>query len=72
MDSNNSNDWKTRTMVVGGLLGALAGVGAALLFIRTGESSGAEKPRLEPKAALQIGIGVMGVLRQIASLGEGD
>ena len=70
---SNLNDWKTRTMLFGGFLGALAGVLAALLFIRSGEASGTAqkgRPRVQPKSALQVGIGLMGVLRQIAGLAE--
>jgi hypothetical protein len=61
------NEWKTRTLLFGGLFGALAGVLAAFLFIRSSDES---KPSVQPKAALQAGIGVLGVLKQIASLAE--
>ncbi|HEY4722722.1 MAG TPA: hypothetical protein VII92_12790 [Anaerolineae bacterium] len=64
------NEWKTRTLLLGGFLGALAGVAAAFFFIRSSESAGVGRPSVQPKAALQAGIGVMGVLKQIASLAE--
>jgi hypothetical protein len=57
-------------MVIGGVLGALAGVLAAMLFIRSGESSGGAQPRVEPKAALTVGMNVLDVLRQFAGLVE--
>ncbi len=68
-----SNNWKTRTMIVGGILGGLAGVVAAMMFIRSGEESGAARrgrPRVHPKHALQVGIGLMGLLQKIAGLAE--
>ncbi|HZY44113.1 MAG TPA: hypothetical protein VFF70_05110 [Anaerolineae bacterium] len=68
-----SNDWKTRTMIVGGILGGLAGVVAAMMFIRSGEASGTERrgrPRVQPRSALQVGIGLMGLLQKISGLAE--
>lgn len=68
-----SNDWKTRTMIVGGILGGLAGVVAAMMFIRSGEASGTKRrgrPRVQPRSALQVGIGLMGLLQKISGLAE--
>jgi gas vesicle protein len=69
----NSEDWKSRTMLFGGLLGALAGVLAALLYIRSAESSGTAqrgRPRIAPRSAIDVGVGLMNVLGQIADLAE--
>lgn len=68
-----SNDWKTRTMIIGGVLGGIAGVVAAMMFIRSGEESNTRRkgrPRVRPKHALQVGIGLMGLLQKIAGLAE--
>ncbi len=64
------NDWKARTMVIGGVLGALAGVLAAMMFIRSTDAAGKARPHVAPKAALTVGMNVLDVLRQFAGLAE--
>ena len=69
----NSNNWKTRAMIIGGVLGGLAGVFAARMFIQSGEESGASRrgrPKIKPKHALQVGIGLIGLLQKISGLAE--
>ncbi|HLF28116.1 MAG TPA: hypothetical protein VJG32_17435 [Anaerolineae bacterium] len=69
--------WKNRTMVMGGLLGTLIGVGAALMYVRA-EEEAREKAQTHPPtrkgvpltAIVPIAIGVLGVLRQISHLAE--
>ena len=68
-----SNGWKTRTTIIGGILGGLVGVFAAMMFIRSSEEAGStrrSRPRVKPKHALQIGISVIGLLQKIAGLAE--
>jgi hypothetical protein len=67
------SNWKTTWMIVGGIAGALIGVGAAYLYIRSVEAEQggvALAPRtVKPTAAVSVGLTVLGLLRQIASLG---
>lgn len=63
--------WRTQALVVGGLVGAGLGVLAAYLYVRSVEENHVE-PRLQPAEAVGIGIALMAVLRQIATLHEGD
>jgi len=68
-----SKNWKTRTMIIGGMLGGVAGVVAAMIFIRSGEEASTSRrgrPRVRPKHALQVGIGLIGLLQKIAGLAE--
>ena len=71
-DGNRPPDWKMRTTLIGSALGALAGVAAALMFIRRSEEAG-EPPSLrktDPGLVLATGITLLGLLRQIADMGE--
>ena len=74
MESNNSldettQDWKTRVMVIGGIPGALAGVGGAYLLIQNAERSG-NQVKVSPGDGIKIGVLLMGLLRQVAELGD--
>lgn len=62
--------WKTKTLVIGGMLGALVGVGAAFLLTKRAEQQG--KPlSISTGKGVQLGVLIAGLLRSILSLGEG-
>ena len=66
------NDTRQRatTLLVGGAIGALTGLAAAYLILRRAEQQ--KTPvRLEAGEGLRIGLLVLGLLRQVAALGEG-
>ena len=67
MESN----WRTKAFVVGGVVGALLGLGAAYIFINAAEDSD-EAPELTPGTAVTIGLSLLALLRQVAAIGEGD
>ncbi|HJW90849.1 MAG TPA: hypothetical protein VJ436_09440 [Anaerolineales bacterium] len=74
MKNNNSSDataqdWKTRVMLIGGILGALAGVGAAYLLIQNTERSG-KQLKVSPGDGVKLGVLLMGLMRQVAELGD--
>jgi hypothetical protein len=60
--------WQARALITGGVVGALVGLGAAYLYIRNVEEAG-EDPRLGTREAVQLGMSVVGLVRQIASMG---
>ena len=62
-------NWKSRTMLVGMLLGALAGLGAGYLLIQRAEREGRE-PEMTAGEGVKLGLLVLGMLRQIGQLGE--
>ncbi len=64
-------DWRTRAYVVGGLVGAIVGIGAAYLYVNAAESQ-EDAPDLKPGEAVGIGLAVLGLLRQIAGLRAPD
>ena len=71
-DGERTPDWKMRATLVGSALGAIAGVAAALMFIRRSEEAG-EPPSIrktDPGLVLSAGVTLLGLLRQIADMGD--
>ncbi len=67
----DDDNWKAKTLLVGVLIGALTGLGAAYLIVRRAEAS-ETRPRLTAGLGMQLGMMLLGVLRQIGRLGEGS
>ena len=66
---NGNSNWKTTTLIVGAVVGAITGVGAAYLLVRRAEQEDG-KVALSTGEGLRLGLLVLGLLRQIAQLGE--
>jgi hypothetical protein len=64
-------DWRGKAFIVGGVLGALLGLGAAYIYINAAEQSG-ETPEVSPGTAVTIGLSLLALLRQVAVIAEGD
>ena len=64
-------DWRTKAYLVGGLVGAIVGVGAAYLYVNAAEQQD-EMPELKPGEAVGIGLAVLALLRQIAGMRAPD
>ena len=61
--------WKNKAVVVGLLVGALSGLGAAMLYIRSVEDSGSEEPNKIPTGdVLKMTISLFTLIRQISNL----
>lgn len=63
-------DWRQRAFIVGGVLGALLGLGAAYIYINSAEESG-EAPEVTPGTAVTIGLSLLALLRQVSAIAEG-
>ncbi len=75
MDNNGegreaNGDWKTKTLLYGALIGAVVGVGGAYLLIQNAEKRG-EQVEVSSREGLKLGLILLGLLRQVAQLGEG-
>lgn len=61
-------NWKTKTVVMGVVIGAIAGAVSALLLIKRAESEHTA-PKLTAGEGIQVGLGVLGLMRMISGLG---
>lgn len=66
---------QTRIMITGGIVGALLGVGAAYLYLRSApievDREGRERlPSVQPGKALTVGLSLLTVLKHITGLGQ--
>lgn len=65
-----TDNWRTKTIIIGAIIGAIIGVGTAYLLARTAEESGGGPPRISTSDAIKSAIGIVGIVRGIASLGD--
>jgi hypothetical protein len=66
-----SNNFRNKAILIGAIGGALVGVVAAQVFIRAAELEAEETGKdvsISPSKGLQIGVLVMGLLRQLSNL----
>ena len=64
---------RNKALIVGGAIGALVGLLAAWIYVRdlrAEEGQESALPGVAPGEALKIGLGVLGLLRQVAGLQE--
>jgi hypothetical protein len=66
---------RTRVMIVGGIVGALVGVGAAYLYLQSTpvetDREGRERlPSVQPGKAITASLGILTAIRQIVGLGQ--
>ncbi len=63
--------WKNKAMLAGVTAGALTGLGAALLYIRSVEDQGSEEPRkVGTGEAIMLFISLANIIRQVAKLAD--
>ena len=61
--------WKSKVLLIGGFIGAAVGVGTTYLLVKQAERKG-EPLRLGTGEGLRLGMLVLGMLRQVSSLGD--
>ncbi len=64
------DNWKIKVLLIGGVVGVLTGLGAAYLLIQRSERD-QTVPQLTAGEGVKLGLLVMGLLRQVALLGDG-
>jgi len=68
---DEQSNWKEKAMLIGGIIGALTGLGAAYLFIKRVELEEVS-PQITAGEGVRLGMHVLGVLRQVGQLGQGE
>lgn len=70
--SNSPANWKTRTYIIGTILGAVTGLVSAYLFAREAENSSeeGERPEIPPSALLGLALSALSLMRQISETGK--
>ena len=63
--------WKNKTLVVGALVGALTGLGAAYFMIQNAEKDG-EEFNFSSGQGVKLGLLLLGTLRQIMQMDDGQ
>jgi len=66
---NELKSWRTRTMIIGVIAGALAGLAAAQIVIERAQRERVV-PSMSPGDGVKIGLGVLGLMRLISDLGD--
>jgi hypothetical protein len=65
----NDKNWKATTLAIGTAVGAAVGALSAFILIKRAEAD-KSKPKLTTGEGVQVGLGVLGLLRLIAGVGS--
>jgi gas vesicle protein len=68
--SETNANWKTKMLIVGALIGAIAGAGTAFLMAREAEKKHNGPPQINTADALRIGVSAVGLVRGIIALSD--
>lgn len=63
--------WKMSSLAIGAAIGALVGLGAAYLLVQNAEKQNIHKVKVSGGDMVKLGVLIFGLLRQVASIGEG-
>jgi hypothetical protein len=63
------NNWKTKTIAIGVIAGLIFGVAAAMIVVERAEREGTE-PSINAGDGVRLGLGVLGLMRLIADMGD--
>ena len=63
-----NNNWQSKVMLIGAIVGAIAGVIGASILIQQAQKNNTQ-PQLTAGDGVKVGLGVLAVLRLLAELG---
>ena len=64
---NMTPNWKTKTIIIGAIIGALTGAAAAMIFVQQAEKKNSQ-PKLNAGEGVKLGLGVLGLLRLVSDM----
>ena len=67
---STQNNWKTRYLIGGAVMGGLIGLFTAYWLARTAEEKHGAPPEISTGDVLRTTVGIIGIIRGIASLGD--
>jgi hypothetical protein len=67
---DRTENWQTKVLVTGGVLGAVLGLATSWLLIRTSRETRGGPPAISTGDAIKVGITTVGLVRAIAALGD--
>ena len=70
LETAPNDNWKTKTYIIGAVAGALIGLGTAFLMTRSADERGGGPPEVSTGDVLKVGVGIIGLVRGIAALGD--
>ncbi len=68
-----SSGWRTRTLMMGGMIGAVLGLLSAYLYLRAAEEThepGEAPEGPQPRDAAKLGVALLAIVRTIAEWGR--
>ena len=71
MTENNDN-WKTKVLIISTAIGAVSGLAAGYLLSQNAADQRGGPPKIQVGDSLRLAVGIIGLVRGIAALGEPD
>ncbi len=65
-----NNGWQNRFLIIGAILGAIAGLVSAWMLVQSAEKKHGGPPEITGSDLLRSTVGIIGIVRGIASLGD--
>ncbi|HZW02791.1 MAG TPA: hypothetical protein VFF68_02595 [Anaerolineaceae bacterium] len=64
-------DWKTRTLLIGGVIGLLTGLAGGYIIVQRAEAT-SHTPKITAGDGVKVGLSVLGLLRLVSEFAERD